>query len=79
MNHKPEFSQCVMTRTRAYFIDAVRLPSGGMYMQVTEREFNEDYDKAKRWSITIYPENIGNFAEAFSKVADFISNSQNEK
>lgn len=78
MKKRIEFSQRVFTRTRAYFIDAVRTPSGHLSMQITEREYQENYKAAKRWSITVYPENFGIFTEALAKVAEFIG-SQNEK
>ena len=74
MEVKPELSKRIHTRTRDYFIDAVRDPRGKPYMAISEQPTKGSPNPGKKWRIFIFPEDLDRFAEAFSEVAEYISN-----
>lgn len=71
---KPIFSKGISAGTRVYYIDLHRDRKEQPYISISEIPKDKSPGLKKRQRIFIHAENVDQFAQAFSEVADLIRN-----
>ena len=73
MEKEPIFTKCVSAGTRVYYMDAHSDKKGQPYISISEVPTRRNPGKKERRRIFVHLEDIPKFAEAFAKVAKYIT------
>ena len=73
MEKEPIFTKCISAGTRVYYMDAHRDKKGQPYISISEVPTRRNPGKKERRRIFVHLEDIPKFAEAFAKVAKYIT------
>lgn len=69
---KPLYNEKVQAGKKTYYMDVRKTSNNKMYVSITESYTDQDGNK-KNNRITIFPEHIDTFANAFENIQNFIN------